>query len=582
MSDVEQKWLVKSNSVVNGPYHFEQVVEDIFKGDIHLLDEIKGPFERWRPIRDHSLFAAAIERLKATTYQKREMTITEAVDFNTATMDITQTSTETLGADTGMTHTLTNDITASGMGNAPPMRPAAPVGGGDLQGPPTFKTAPPVPRQSHSSRFPFAFILSLILILAAGVGYILLEFQQTKNTQQTVNAFDEYTDKALVALKTGEYQEALKYFSMASEISPNDPNVILEMSPLLIQFDGQFGRVQSSVENLLATRYQKDFMKRGKNIVAMSLSYRGQFNDALGEVNKSLNVDDQYFPALINKAFFLLKLNRGMEAIDVLKRAIPMSPKEAIARYLLTRAFVQEGIRSQKPQYFSEALSTSNDFPQRFFDFRQEVLFLIAVAKLNLGAQPEELVRAARAFLQVDPELTPLHVHDVRYDFQSFRWQDFISHCESLSVKVDNYTSELIKGFCQLKLGKSLKAKNIFENLLSQKRNDGILQSLYAASLLALNDLEQAKNLISLLGGMRSPKPVAQVLLRGCLEAGDLACAQNITQSSVANGISLLYSHWSVVELNYKTNTERAVKSLGQGLGISPSFSPLLRMRKSL
>ena len=106
----EKKWLVKSSDTIQGPLEFDVVVENIFTGDIHLLDEIKGPFERWRPIKDHSLFAAAIEKLKATTYQQRENTVTEAIDLGTKTHEITQSKTLTLTQNKEETLTPTQDF----------------------------------------------------------------------------------------------------------------------------------------------------------------------------------------------------------------------------------------------------------------------------------------------------------------------------------------------------------------------------------------------------------------------------------------------------------------------------------------
>lgn len=79
----DEKWLVKSNSKISGPFTFDEIVESIVHGDTHVLDEIQGPFERWRPIRDYPLFSAAIARLKASTLRKAEYTLTD-IDGGTA------------------------------------------------------------------------------------------------------------------------------------------------------------------------------------------------------------------------------------------------------------------------------------------------------------------------------------------------------------------------------------------------------------------------------------------------------------------------------------------------------------------
>ena len=583
MDHAERKWLVKSNDLINGPFEFDEVVENIFKGEVHLLDEIKGPFERWRPIRDHSLFAAAIEKLKATTYARREVTITETVDLGTHTIDLTQTSTETLAESTStFTETSANTVTSAGNLSTVdvPEPPEPPQNRSNSH---SYNTIPPKPVATKKrSGFPMAFIFSFIAIMAGAAGLLVYQAKKTTKVEQNLSNFDKYTDQGLIHLKVGEYKEAHNFFNKAYEISPNDPNLILEMSPLLIQFDGQFGQVQVMVENLLAARHQKEFMKRGKNIVGVSLSYRGQYEEALTEIDRSLSFDDQYYPALVNKGYILLKMGRSNEAIPVLQKAIGVNNSIAMAHYLLTRAFIEEGYRSQKPQYFNEALSTSSKYAQNFSDFRQEVLFLIAVAKMALGAKSVDLTRAVRRFIEVDPELTSMHVHDVEFDFQSFSWQDYGELCKMISQKIDQYNQSLLIGFCQMKVGNVVNAKTTFERVLSQKKNDGVLQSLYVSSLFLLNNVAEAKNAIGFIDQVEQPKPLIESLLRGCLMAQDAACVQKIVKSPYAKKLSLLYSHWSIAELNKKANRQKSIKSISQGLTLSSSFSPLLKLRRQL
>jgi tetratricopeptide (TPR) repeat protein len=580
VSSTDCKWLVKSNDLINGPYEFNEVVENIFKGDVHLLDEIKGPFERWRPIRDHSLFAAAIEKLKATTYARREVTITETVDLGTHTVDLTQTSTETLGESTN-TMTSTSSQTASGINmntntgiSAPPVNNRRQS---HSQGVPKPKAIP-----KQKSRFPMAFIMTFIVIMVGAAGMLLFEAKKAKTVEKNISNFDKYTDQGLIHLKIGQYKEALSFFNSAYEISPDDPNLILEMSPLLIQFDGQFGQVQVMIENLLATRHQKEFMKKGKNIVGMSLSYRARYNDALDELNKSLSFDDQYYPSLVNKGYVLLKLGKSGEAIKVLEKAVKVSPREALARYLLTRGYIQEGFRTGKKQYFSEALSTSNEYAQQFSDFRQEVLFLVAVAKMELNSPLPELTAAVRRFLEVDTELTAMHVHNVEYDFQSFNWLDYSELCKGLAQKLDQFNSAMLQGFCELKTGNITTAKTSFERILSQNKNDGGLQALYVSTLFLLNNVAQAKNSINFIAQVDKPKPLVQSLLRGCLVAKDLVCVEKIMKSPYAKQLSLLYSYWSIAELNHGQSVQKTQKSISQGLNLSPSFAPLLKLRRQL
>ena len=127
-----------------------------------------------------------------------------------------------------------------------------------------------------------------------------------------------------------------------------------------------------------------------------------------------------------------------------------------------------------------------------------------------------------------------------------------------------------------------IEAKNIFEELLSQKNNDGILQALYATSLLKLEELSQAKNSLGFLSQMDQKKPLIETILRGCLVAGDENCGQAIFKGENSKHLSFLYSHWGNASILLKKSRSEARASIREGLNQSPNFAPLLKMQKQL
>lgn len=571
----DYRWLVKSSDLILGPYEFDQVVESIFNGEIHLLDEIKGPFERWRPIKDHSLFAAAIEKLKATTYSQRENTITATVDLGTQTHDLTRSQTGSQTQELTKTPTMTSGST---QGTEFPVEDSEerPIYQPQVNGGGVVKAPPRKPKTYG------AFLMSFLLLLVAGAGYLIYEFQQTKLIEQKISAYDQLTDNAILHLKTGEYQKALKNFAMAYNISPNDPNLILEMAPLSVQFDGQFSQVELMVNGLLANQYKKDYTKRGKNIIGLTYSYRTKFQEALAMYDEVISVDRQFLPPKINKAFVLLKLKRPKDAVELMRTVVTEFPDEAIAHYLYIRSLVELGMKSQNKAYYQEALSVSRQFSRNFSDLKQEVSFLIALAKMKLQVTGDELERLVKNFLRVDIELTNLHVHDTLMDFQSFNWVDYIPHCKSMMGQLSEYSAKLVEGFCFLKINRTIEAKKIFEGLLSEQDKDGVLQALYASSLLKLEELSQAKNTLGFISQVDQKQAVVETILRGCLNKNDLSCGEAIFRGRHAKHISLLYSHWGNSEIHVEKDRKRAKSSIQLGLEISPNFAPLLKLKRQL
>ncbi len=565
----DNKWLVKSSDHILGPFEFDRVVEDIFRGDIHLLDEIKGPFERWRPIKDHSLFAAAIEKLKATTYSRREGTVTATLDLGTRTGDMTLSKTPT------QTHSQTVSPVES-----EPFEETVVVSTNHQTQP--IQQAQVVNVASHGRRFSVMFMVSFLVLGTLGLAYMLYEFKQTKIIEEKVSAYGQWTDQGIAELKTGRYQQALSFFQKAYNIAPNDPNLVFELAPLLVQFDGQFSQVEVMVSNLLAANSQKDFSKRGKTIIGLTQSYRQRWKDAISSYDEVLAIDDSFLPAHINKSYALLRAGDPQTASQLMQKVVTEHPEEAISHFLYVRTLIETGLKTKNDQYFEEALSVSTLFPQRFSVFKQEVLFLVSFARLQLKQTKEEIEAAVLQFLRVDFELTQLHVQDTLIDFQIFNWLDFNKNCIELSDNLSPKISSMLKGFCKLKMNQTIEAKKIFETLIVDNSSDGVLQSLYASALLKLDDLSQVKNTLGFLDQVEDKQPLSETILRGCLLKSDLGCAEALFKGRHSNHISLLYSHWGNSEIHVNSSRRKSKNSVQLGLELSPSFAPLIKLKSVL
>lgn len=563
----ENKWLVKSSDHILGPFEFDRVVEDIFKGEIHLLDEIKGPFERWRPIKDHSLFAAAIERLKATTYTRREGTVTATLDIGTRTSDLTQTKTPTL-----------TPMTGSGGRKGKPEIVEVISDEVFIQQP--YQDAPPIPVVSR--RVPVSFVLTFLLLIAASVVFMLYDFQKNKQIAEKVSAYGQWTDQGIADLRLGQYPQALESFKQALSISPNDPYLILELAPLMVQFEGQFAVVESMIKNLMSLHTQKDFQKRGHVILALIHSYQGQWREALASLDEALKIDENFLIAQVNRTYVLLRNRNFDEATPWAQKVVGDHPDEAVTHYLYIRSLVEKGVNNKDVMALREALSVAQGYPQKFSDFKQEVLFWTAVAEMNSETQPNDFEKSVNQFLRVDFELTQLHVHDSLLDFQIFNWADSLSGCETMAQSLAAPSSEKLKGFCKLKVHQTSEAKKIFEKLRKEQVQDGILLSLYASALLKGDELSEAKNSLGLIDQVEDKQPLLETLLRGCLLKSDLGCAEALFKGRHSNQISLLYSHWGNSEIHLNSDRKKSKASIQMGLEISPTFAPLLRVKKRI
>ncbi len=573
-----KKWLIKSSDTILGPLEFDHIVENLFKGDIHILDEIKGPFDRWCSIKDNPLFTAALEKLKSSTYDRREQTVTATVDINTSTRELTATRELTHKPPKvykpKTTQTKPNESDSKFVLKTPPReQKKEPLHPGPK---------PPITTQSPKS-FLIIFSTTLAIVITLFF-YRSMELKKIKKIEETNAHYNKLSDKALQAIKTGNYQIALKNFNMAYKLSPEDRNLFIEMAPLSVQFEGKSSQVETQLEKFMMDSKDKSFLNYSRNVIGLTHSYRNRHHEALLFYNQITQMDNGFLPAIINKTFSLLKLDRPKEAVEFMEKEIKNFPKEAIVHYLYIRSLMEMGLKEEKEAIIKKAFQLGRQFSEKFLEFKQEVLFLMTLGKMNLDKNEKKWMKSTTDFLKVDIELTNLHKQDPHIDFQSFNWLDYKSHCEKMQENIEDlYLSQLLKGFCLLKINRLVEGKKVFEKLLAKHSQKGILQALYASALFKIGDTTQAKNILNFIDQMDQKQIVVEVTLRGCLLSGDLFCAKKIMNNDdFTKYLSMLYSHWGYSAIFSNEDPEQTQVSVNLGLEISPNFAPLLRLKKKM
>ena len=421
-------------------------------------------------------------------------------------------------------------------------------------------------------------VIGIVFVLS--VFYWSSKLKKIKKNNQDNIAYSQFTDRALKAMRVGNYQVALNNFNKAYRLSPKDQNLFIEMAPLAVQFEGQFSKVQGKLEQFMMNSRDKSFLNYSRNVIGLTHSYRNRHDKALHFYDQIIHVDEKFLPAVVNKTFSLLKLDRPEEAVTFIEKRVKDFPEEPIVYYLYIRSLIEMGLKQDKKSPLKKAFLLGEQFSKKFLEFKQEVLFLITLGKMNLNKEGLDWVQSIEDFLKVDVELTNLHIQNPHIDFQSFNWLDYDFHCKEMQKNIkDIYLSELLKGFCLLKINRVVEGKRIFERLLAKQSRKGFLQALYASALFKLGDGDRAKNVLNFVGQVDQKQIVMEVVLRGCLMAGDVHYAEKIISDGSNEHISMLYSHWGYGAVFSEKNPEKAQVSVNLGLEISPRFIPLLRLR---
>jgi len=629
-----KKWLVRSNSKISGPNSFDQIVKAIVQGDTHILDEIQGPFERWRPIRDYSLFSAAIEKLKASTFKKREYTLTD-IDArteevgdsffeDTRTVDVNldlDGSTEDIGEKTqpGVNvSSLDSDKKSSklsqsfrGNQNIERIQSSAhrssetvdEEGAISIQesGPRVYPRTQRTSKKSSKSFYITlalvgAFLLSIYSFLnlrqaqklssGAVVQEKSIEPQRNNLAKPADKAF-VHTDEAEKALDQGDFGRALSEFRAAAQFRSGDPEIVMSTAALEMFFDNdisqQIANVEASImENRLASS------EKGKVIMGMGYSLLGKHKKGKKYFQQALKIQNSYFPAWTNLGYSQLMLKEYEQSVKSFTKAMQLSGQDGYyARFLLLKAQLEMGIHSQEEAIFMQVIEGAEYYQSRLkaYHFRQEVLFLKAVAKMQLGVSDSELLSAVKAFLSVDPQLVNLHGLASIWNHKSVSWDSFDGHCNNLANAMSDKYRSLVSSFCAIKNGESLQAKNKLERILEKNPRDGLAIGLLMAIQLDKEEIgaDDFAKLLEKAKKASDQNLPAGIAMRACLQemTPNIDCGNQMVVL-FEKSISPLYRTWFNIEKFKNVKRTLAQQSLGDGVDLSHRFIPFMKLKQDL
>lgn len=91
-SDLEKKWLVKSDNKVVGPFSTEQLEDLLFKRQVALIDEVRDMGHRWLYIREIPELKVMAEKVRVELDKRSEQTRTVQSPMNTNIRSVSQTA----------------------------------------------------------------------------------------------------------------------------------------------------------------------------------------------------------------------------------------------------------------------------------------------------------------------------------------------------------------------------------------------------------------------------------------------------------------------------------------------------------
>ena len=376
---LENKWLIKSENRILGPYNFEQVIDLIRKKQISIIDEIRDPETRWLYVRENGEFKIIVDEMRSEIDARTEGTKTFQSSTSKSTEDTSMQKTKTdLNQFTDINIeakevTVTNEVIST-----PAAAPVLKTEKAKVYG---VQTDAVIQNKMNifSSKILVGTVVSVVLLLTSFFGYIYV---------QKRNVLKQEEELALQIKKfkyLGLYQKAVDVFAKLP--TANQKKMVpelLEIYPLL-ESTGLVG--PDDIKSLKAdsglTQEQKANVEIINFLVSMQLQNYGQAQEFLVKATA-------LFPTslLIKENEALLNLKRGQfsNSFSLFKS---LFSQDKNGRFLLGMVQAFYGLSSsEKVPVKKELLSNLEKYTTVYYDYKKELL----LAQIALAHDLDETV----------------------------------------------------------------------------------------------------------------------------------------------------------------------------------------------
>lgn len=128
---------------------------------------------------------------------------------------------------------------------------------------------------------------------------------------------------------------------------------------------------------------------------------QGQYNQALAQYKKAMDIDPNYYPAYYNLGLAYMQVKKYDLAAETLKKAVTLEPKSGVAFLNLGISYTQLGKYDEALKYLQQAY--------KFNSGSAEVLYQIGLAYEKSGRK-EDAIYQYNAAVGFDPKYKPARV----------------------------------------------------------------------------------------------------------------------------------------------------------------------------
>ncbi len=577
----EKVWLVKSATRILGPYSLTEISEFIMRRHVSILDEMKGPTQRWTYVRENPFLKEIIEAIRREQDSAKEDTVTTATQTS-----VTMTKTDlVLGDDFTRTPVHISDSSSRSLDvSVPQMRDAVRVGETNVS-----QVQPKAPSTksygaSSARKRPSALktILQSMVLGAVGLLVVALALRYLGNYKQEVARDKIYQDSMLKAIKyrnIGLYDFALRDYNRASQIHAPDQEAQFQMAALLISSPSTSLQGRAIYEGALQTmRGSRDALVEAHT--GIGLSYWGIDDGKVeGHWLEGLNQDVKNTNLLTDLAAFYLRKKRFSDFDGTLAKIKTPQP---LPTFLKGLGLIERKDFSEESQRSFEAAKdrTLAETPQLV----SELELLNVYLKFRSKKLSDEDILG---FVDQFPGLSRNFVRDPFLLWQIVN-QDYLSELcqevhDSLSKNSDKEVlATLLLSRCLMDAGRDFELSDKLKIVTTKEPSNPIVLRMNIYSLFLMDRFDEART-------MAQDKPEIQndniLLVRSlsCLKGNDLKCIQDLRTAALEMDAKNPYTPFLLASIHLKTGAkEEGYRVLKEGLLRFPGFEPMIELRDQL
>lgn len=458
---VKNKWLIKSDYKILGPYSYEQVEDLIMKRQISLIDEIRDMDLRWSYVREVPEFKPLVDAVREEIDKKSEMTQTIQTSV---TSQRTTTTAESSGTITG-SHRL--DFSQVDLPGQPTENP-----------PPDLTTE--LPRKEINRKISAApsfdnvmvedkpklslglkgLVAAVALVICAGAGwYFYTNSSQSKNEK---NIFQQIRKYNLYA-QDDKSIELFKKLPVASQ-----DKIVVDIIPLWLKLEAA-GALNSS--------RMLDYMTKGKvignerksqyQLVKFNKAFNlGDIQNARDSLVKAIDLDPSAIDVKENDAILSFAQKKYTDSARIFKNLYDISSQ---GRYLYGYVLSQINAKSINGPLTFQILE--NHIKNRV-EYNKELLFLqIYMLKKGLVDHSELYRERFGAFVDFPHQMTKYFKLSSLVNRTSYNWEDLEALRQEIVPLMDNRDAALMNINFYLEKGDLAQAQEVYhknQNILSE------------------------------------------------------------------------------------------------------------------